>query len=44
MTQALCVDALERPLEREVRMEEEDLRFELGAYELRTFRVRFSHE
>lgn len=43
MTEAFAADALERPLEREVRMEEEHLRFELRPYELRALRVRFSH-
>jgi len=43
MTQALCVDALERTIDRNVAIEEESLAFDLAAYELRTFRVRFSH-
>ena len=44
MTVATAVDALERPVSREVRMEEESLRFDLAPFELRTLRVRFSHE
>lgn len=44
MTQAVAVDALERPLEREVGIEQEQVRFRLEPYELRTLRVRFSHE
>lgn len=43
MTEAIAVDALERPLERDVRMEHEHLHFHLRPYELRTLRVRFSH-
>ncbi len=43
MTEALMVDALERPLDIPVRIEAEDLRFELAALGLRTMRVRFSH-
>jgi hypothetical protein len=43
MTQAVSVDALERPLDVPVRIEGEDLRFDLGAHELRSLRVRFSH-
>jgi alpha-mannosidase len=43
MTQAVMVDALERPLEAAVHIEQEHVRFELGAHELRALRVRFSH-
>lgn len=43
MTGATAADALERPLERAVRIEQEHLRFRLAPYELRTLRVRFSH-
>ena len=42
-TQALSVDALERPIDRPVGIEEESLVFDLNAYEMRSFRVRFSH-
>ncbi|HKU68829.1 MAG TPA: glycoside hydrolase family 38 C-terminal domain-containing protein [Candidatus Baltobacteraceae bacterium] len=44
MTHAAATDALERPVEREVRIEQEHLRFDLRPYELRSLRVRFSHE
>lgn len=44
MTDAASADALERPVERAIGIEQEHLRFELAAYELRTLRVRFSHE
>jgi alpha-mannosidase len=44
MTNAASADALERPVERAVRIEQEHLQFDLRAYELRTLRVRFSHE
>jgi alpha-mannosidase len=44
MTHAAAADALERPLDRAVRIEAEHLRFDLQPYELRTLRVRFSHE
>lgn len=43
MTEAVPVDALERAVERSVGIEEEYLHFDLAAYELRSFRVRFSH-
>jgi alpha-mannosidase len=43
MTDAVAVDALERPLARAVDIEQEHLRFDLAPYELRTLRVRFSH-
>ncbi|HLI97121.1 MAG TPA: glycoside hydrolase family 38 C-terminal domain-containing protein [Candidatus Baltobacteraceae bacterium] len=43
MTEARMVDALERPLDVPVRIEAEELRFELAAHGLRTMRVRFSH-
>jgi alpha-mannosidase len=42
-TQAIAVDALERAVERSVRIERETLIFDLAPYELRTFRVRFTH-
>jgi alpha-mannosidase len=42
-TQALSVDALERPIDRPAGIEEESLVFDLNAYEMRSFRVRFSH-
>ncbi len=44
MTQALSVDALERSIDRPVRIEQESLVFDMSPYELRSFRVRFSHE
>ena len=44
MTHAAAADALERPLDRALRIEAEHLRFDLQPYELRTLRVRFSHE
>jgi alpha-mannosidase len=44
MTSASAVDALERPLERGVSIDREHLRFDLRPFELRTVRVRFSHE
>jgi alpha-mannosidase len=44
MTEANSVDALERPVEGGVRIDQEHLRFDLGPYELRSLRVRFSHE
>ncbi len=43
MTEASPADGLERPIERAVGIEEETLQFTLRPYELRTFRVRFSH-
>jgi alpha-mannosidase len=43
MTQVVMVDALERPLEAAVHIEQEHVRFELSAHELRALRVRFSH-
>lgn len=43
MTDAHAADAVERPLERAVRVENEDVCFDLEPYELRTLRVRFSH-
>jgi alpha-mannosidase len=44
MTEAMFVDALERPVDGSVRIDQEHLRFDVGPYELRTVRVRFSHE
>lgn len=44
MTQAVSCDALERTLEMQAVIEGEYLRFDLAPYQLRTFRVRFSHE
>jgi alpha-mannosidase len=43
MTQAISSDALERPLDLPVAIEGESLVFDLAPYQLRTFRVRFSH-
>ncbi len=43
MTRALSVDALERAIGRDVAIEGESLLFDLPAYELRSFRVAFSH-
>ncbi len=40
---AHAVDALERPVENAVSIEGETLVFELNAFELRSFRVRFGH-
>jgi alpha-mannosidase len=44
MTQAVSVDALEREVGLPVGIEEESLAFDLAAHQLRSFRVRFSHE
>jgi alpha-mannosidase len=44
MTAAVSVDALEREGGLPVQIEQEALLFDLGAYQLRSFRVRFSHE
>lgn len=44
MTAAISVDALERPLDLPVAIESEDVSFDLAPYQLRSFRVRFSHE
>jgi alpha-mannosidase len=44
MTHAQSVDALERSIERAVDVEQEWLVFDMSAFELRSFRVRFSHE
>ncbi|HZO93534.1 MAG TPA: glycoside hydrolase family 38 C-terminal domain-containing protein [Candidatus Baltobacteraceae bacterium] len=41
MREAICVDAVERPVDGEARIVEEHLVFELGAYALRSFLVRF---
>jgi alpha-mannosidase len=43
MTQAAAVDALERPLQLPVTIDGESLVFELSPYQLRAFRVKFSH-
>jgi alpha-mannosidase len=43
MTAAIAVDALERPLDERIAIEQEDLRFDLRPFELRTLRVRFTH-
>ncbi len=43
MTQASAVDALERPADGPVAIRGESLAFDIGAYGLRSFRVRFSH-
>ncbi len=43
ITEAFATDALERPLDRSVGIEEEYLRFHLAPFEIRTLRVRFSH-
>ena len=44
MTQAFTVDALERPVDGSVSIESESLAFDLTPYQLRSFRVKFSHE
>ena len=44
MTQALSTDALERAVDLPVTLEGEELLFALAPYQLRTFRVRFTHE
>lgn len=44
MTQAFSADGLERPLDLPVAIEGEHLRFALAPYQLRTFRVKFTHE
>jgi alpha-mannosidase len=44
MTEAVSTDALERGIDLPVRIEQEALVFDLPAYGLRSFRVRFSHE
>jgi alpha-mannosidase len=44
MTAAVAVNALEREIGAPVRIEEESLVFDLVPYQLRSFRVRFSHE
>ena len=41
MREAIAVDAVERPVEGDVRLVDEHLVFELGAYALRSFLVRF---
>ncbi len=43
MTEAAAVDALERPVEAPCEIEGEYLQFTLEPFELRSFRVRFSH-
>jgi len=43
MTEAACVDAMERPLSGDAAIEAESLRFGLRPFEIRSFRVRFSH-
>lgn len=41
MREAVCVDGLERPATGTVNIEDESLRFEVGAFAIRSFRVRF---
>jgi alpha-mannosidase len=43
MTEAIAIDAVERAVDRDAAIEGELLRFQLRPYELRSFRVRFSH-
>lgn len=43
MTKAQAVDALERDVDAPVSIEAESLVFDLTAYQLRTFRIGFSH-
>lgn len=44
MTQAAATDALERTIDAAVAIEGESLHFDLAPFQLRSFRVRFSHE
>ena len=43
MTEAIAVDGLERPIESGVTIDQETVVFELGPYQLRSFRIRFTH-
>ena len=43
MTQAIAVDGLERPIDEALTMQGESLEFSLTPFQLRSFRIRFSH-